>query len=49
MFAINIRMKPVTYELDLGSFVDLIQLIKLLSPWLIRAPDEALIVSFKYQ
>ena len=31
MFATNIRMKPVTYELDLGSFVDLIQLIKLLA------------------
>ena len=32
MFATNIRMKPVTYELDLSSFVDHIQLIKLLSP-----------------
>ena len=43
-------MKPVTYELDLGSFVDLIQLIKLLSPWwLTQAPDEALIASYKYQ
>ena len=42
-------MKPVTYELDLSSFVDHIQLIKLLSPWLIRAPDETLIASYKYQ
>ena len=48
MFATNIRMKPVTYELDLSSFVDHIQLIKLLSPWLIRAPDETLIASYKY-
>ena len=43
------RMKPVTYELGLSSFVDLIHSIKLLSPWLTRAPDEALIASYKYQ
>ena len=49
MFATNIRMKPVTYELDLSSFVDRSQLIKLLSPCLIWAPDEALISSYKYQ
>ena len=44
-------MKPVTYELDLSNFVDLSQLImiKLLSPWLNWAPDEALIASYKYQ
>ena len=49
MFATNIRMKPVIYELGLSSFVDLIHLIKLLSPWLTRAHDEALIASYKDQ
>ena len=49
MFATNIRMKPVAYQVDLSSFVDHIQLIKLLSPWLIRTPGEALIASYKYQ
>ena len=42
-------MKPETYELDFNSFFDLIDQT-FISPWLlIRAPDEALIASHKYQ